>query len=81
MKHATDADQDTLRASVFHEGDLFGVEETQRLLRFEMAGEAVEQSRLVRMILNPLRVEAQVGFPLGLDVYAVLFAEGFHRLV
>ena len=39
-----------------------------------------QQGRLVQVLLNPLRLEAEVGLAFGMDIQRVLLAKGFHRL-
>ena len=78
MQHAPDADQDAAAGRVLHERHLLGVEEAERLLGLEVAGEAVEQGGLVEVFLDPLRLEAEIGLALGLHVQRVLFPERLH---
>jgi hypothetical protein len=68
VQHAPDTDQDAAAGRVLHERHLLGVEDAERLLGLEVAGEAVKQRGLVEVLLDPLRLEAEIRLTLGLDV-------------
>ena len=80
MLDTANADQDTGAGSLLDERHLFGVEKAERTFRLKMTGKTIEQGLLVQVILHPLGIEPQIGFPFGLHIKPVFPAHLGHRL-
>jgi hypothetical protein len=80
MKYPANTDQNAPCTGIIHEGYLLGIEETQRLFRFKMIAEAVEQRLLIVSVLYPLCLKPQIGLSFRLYVKPVGFAKFLHGL-